>query len=878
MAVLEIEQNENSGLVKEIDSASIDLLFKNVQESQYSFPIKSFIREIFSNGIDSIKEKEIAYKILKEGKPENDFYLNRNEAEVKDSNFDSSYYNFDFLDMNSDKVFITYQSRENDIKDRVIIEDQGVGLSSYRLRKYTSIAWSSKRNTRHAIGKFGVGAKVGLAISEFFTIRTFYNGYETTLMIYHDYFHCISVKDSTSKVEQWKGFNKKGTEMSIPIIWNKTEEVNGAIVTLEVNKHTKEKYIQAVKEQLIYFQDKVSFCIEYPDVKSPDWVDFETEILFESNNCVVPKISPHSEPHMIIEGINYGIIAWDELGMEKRWGRIAIKVSASDVKINQSRETVIWNDKTRTTVLNNVKAVTKDAENYLKDKVETSNNFFSWLKIVKNATVSSRDDIIVSELGKFVPKANLNFKWNLKDIYDKLKPNLHPNPKVAYLSGDQSSFDWLFKYYNVFSVTKISKRGKVNGDYNDSGSLSQTVVRDFILFNRTDVVVFANETSISLQFLEYIIETKQCDSIIYIREKSELHKENAGFGGEFNHVTRQLLREYAINLDTFEYPKDYLKEKEQLKKEETKKNKEETAKIKLLEKERKSSVILCKKFRPRYDELKLNEYNLRVDGFRFRNQIGLIHRYSYRKDKFKAFTYTTVIYGTSANIVEMSIIYQMLCNTRNVITDKFIFIIVSKITAKHLKEYNFTIFIEDFIMEKTENGFKLHDIFLKYNTARKVAELLQQYPYVRHLNNLSLIDNSLISILETLENYKKVPINAHTGVKFILESEPSVLNDLEILETFEALDTYLQNSETVNKLIYKGDTEEATKKSKEFFGSAEPLTINAIDVEFIVTLEALIQKLEPLVPILDNLNYEQIQIKSEDGVGEKIANLLKSLI
>ena len=81
-----------------MDEDSIEIVFNNLQESQYSYPIQSFIREVASNGFDSMNEKEVAYQILKHNKPVSDFYITR---ESKNGAFKSSKSNPDYYN----KVF-----------------------------------------------------------------------------------------------------------------------------------------------------------------------------------------------------------------------------------------------------------------------------------------------------------------------------------------------------------------------------------------------------------------------------------------------------------------------------------------------------------------------------------------------------------------------------------------------------------------------------------------------------------------------------------------------------------------------------------------------------------------------------------------------------
>lgn len=138
MALLEIAEQEIGGFHKEIESGSMGLMMDILQKYQYKFPVKSSIRELVSNGLDAVQEREVAKKILSGQNVVADFFEEREGEIYKDSRFDPNYYDPKYLSDDKD-VYITYHVGDNMEKDKVTIKDYGVGLGQYRLSKYFNL-------------------------------------------------------------------------------------------------------------------------------------------------------------------------------------------------------------------------------------------------------------------------------------------------------------------------------------------------------------------------------------------------------------------------------------------------------------------------------------------------------------------------------------------------------------------------------------------------------------------------------------------------------------------------------------------------------------------------------------------------------------------
>lgn len=157
MAILEHNQvDSNTGFKKTINEGSLEMILDNLQITQYRFPTKSTVRELCNNAIDSNIEKRHAIQILTNQAKEEDYYIRREGDLYQDSNFNPTYYNLACLS-ESDKVLVTYLNTYNrQARDYFVVRDNGVGLGDGRLFGYTSLSYSTKRNSTKTTGKFGI--------------------------------------------------------------------------------------------------------------------------------------------------------------------------------------------------------------------------------------------------------------------------------------------------------------------------------------------------------------------------------------------------------------------------------------------------------------------------------------------------------------------------------------------------------------------------------------------------------------------------------------------------------------------------------------------------------------------------------------------------
>lgn len=418
MSIIQEQIEEVQGFEKEIDQGAIGLILDNLQLYQYEYPQKSAIRELVSNGLDAIREKQIALEILSGKSKVEDYFIRRNDALNGDSNFDPGYYDRDWLyhglkfsshtlgGWNCDKVYVTYEEGGDIGKDRVIIEDFGVGMGAGRIEGYFKIGYSTKRNTKEALGKFGIGAKAGLSTAPFYTMISRYNGREYAFNVYPH-----NVQSTVPKWDLETG-KENGTHMFSNgkiIYYRKTHQPNGVRVELESKKHHKQLFVDAVKSQLLYFPN-VEFRIRNSS-GGMDVVPIQAKIIYEDEHILLSDNTQFSRPHVLISRINYGVIDFRELELDDVKGNIAFKIPQEEVTIKPSRESLVWNEVTRGAVMSHFQKIKAIAESMVAQQLKEE-DFIEWLKACSQVQTRYAVDSVVGRLSQLVDMSNAKIPYS----------------------------------------------------------------------------------------------------------------------------------------------------------------------------------------------------------------------------------------------------------------------------------------------------------------------------------------------------------------------------------------------------------------------------------------------------------------------------------
>lgn len=804
MAELDIQNDERPGILKEIDEGAMDLVFQAIQEDIYSFPIKSFIRESISNGLDAIVEKNIARQI-KAGSPVTNYYRNKQDGKLlKDSEFNPEYYDDKYLSID-DKVYVKYQM--DNPRDIISIKDYGVGLGGSRLKGFFKLGYSSKRNMKSVIGKFGAGAKAGLATGvDYFIMNTTYNGYKTSFMIFKNDYEAITVKSRTTKEEIWQVKMSNNTTHDKVIFWEKTSGKNSVEIILEVKKHNKKLFIDAVKDQFQYFNGKVH--LTYDDTESSSIVDTLSEVpLYESDNLLIPKYSTYTTPHILVDGISYGIISWDELELETRRGKIAIKVKATDVDITQSRESLKWTEKTKKVILNALNVAEDEASTYIESLISVSdtNDLFSL-----NNTYSgiSGDNPISSVFNRFLNKYNIRPKVRIK---------LGSNELVSSFTDD--FFNFLFYNFRVKSVTL---------EHSAKGSkIKSSNVTSFDELTNA-VIIHASNSSLGPRLAEHLLNKEfDCDSFIYIRARSDRDKNVLEFNkkdykaNEVDAFTVNLLKNYAkLDLDTYEALYDEPEGDEEL------------------DGAIATSVISTAKQRIANKEVMYMHYDI----YNRREKTTL--KIQDLKQHFSNFAYKNIVVATGkfkglGKIIEsMSLLFD---NYGEVLV-----IYTSNENLHHFMPYGEA--ITDYFRKINTNTGELMvgEYIRKLNTLRLFRQIVDKYPdFAEKEHIVKAFTNVNFKTIESLYTSE-----ARYDVKHILseryEHSTEVLNDVL---------GYLEKLTEFQHIVSSKNKDDISSKALELFNSDKIYAVDSYDEESIKNLESEFERIGVISEIFALFDY-----------------------
>lgn len=461
MAELKLQVHEGTeGIAKQIEDSALSLIFDNVQKSQYSEPEKSTIRELVSNGLDAISEKLVALDIIHGRKTVEEVFLNKEEAIYADSKWMPEYYDPQWLDTENNNVVITYYEALPGVdKDYITISDNGVGIGHIinpktgqsRLQGVLKLGYSTKRLNNVALGKFGIGAKAALSTGvESYTMITRHNGREYHFEVY-DYKAVPIVPKFNMETEQENPsfvFNE-GKEDEYRGYYLPTDQKNGTMIKIQAARYTRKFYENGVRNQLLYFKNIDFFIHRESGIKEE--IDFKAEILFENEFLIIPKHTPFSKPHMVLNGVNYGYINFERLELNEKVGGIAYKVKPEAVTVHPSRESLIWDNETRKTVLLQERIVADIAADLLqKEMVE--NDLIRWIRKGTMVMGDSRDEDSV--MGKLLGQV---------DQADKaaFQVKFGPAPEITYTKEPKT----FFKGIEIVVVNKHSVKSKDGSGY-----------------------------------------------------------------------------------------------------------------------------------------------------------------------------------------------------------------------------------------------------------------------------------------------------------------------------------------------------------------------------------------------------------------------------
>jgi hypothetical protein len=817
----------NSGFAKEIDAAGLAMVLDNLQVNQYQYPLESTVREVASNAVDAVKEKQIAIEILSGRAKAEDYYLQREEAIFQSSNFDASYFDLAWLNQTDHSVTIIYEEGDQiNTRDLVRFVDTGVGLGGKRLEGYFKLSWSSKRNSKDALGKFGIGAKSPLSTGvDSYRMISRYNGQEFMFDIY-----AHKVDSAISK------FNEDGTindfyqfENGFKAYYRKTNQKNGTEILLETKKHHRQKYKDAAKSQLLYFKN-IKFLVKESDGYTYD-VPVRAGIIYEDADIILSDNNQFSKPHLVIgkedNKVNYGYIDFLELELENKVGNIGIKVASEDVAINPSRESVIWNDKTRLAVTQKFEKVVDIATDLIQKELKET-DFLSWLdkcSIVLGGYSYSQDTAI-SRLSRVVDKSVLSPKFN-------------PDPSIKY--GPMN------KMFRGFTARVIS----IKREY--SSKLGKYVEKP----QRLDVTSWAEIQGLDIFFSDsaasynkdiYLSKTKA--RFVVIKEDSEEEVKEyvnklalATITADDILAHRKKLRDMMmLNTGRVSVYEDVVVPE---------------AWAELKEDEEETNVPVLSPAEKRALEERVVVYSLHKNSY---TSYNAPHNLSMLKHQPKLQEVKdwegTVVYGHQEDEPMLYFLGNLLHATgaydnMSFYNKDFRLVKINKGLKKHFKQH---IHVKEFFVNLQDTTLTMNEIMVKWHTARLIHEELEKLPF---LSNFATFNADIHTTFKELMSYRDINYVDLTSYR---NANKVGCNPTAFKELCEGTQTIIDFQLFVEE--HKENPEAITEKALSLFSNAIISDARAVELDVYKKLMSVVEYAEPIKALFNNINVLQEEGKT----------------
>lgn len=860
MAIQEIEVSSaqgTKGFAKKIDSGANRMVFDILQATQYQKPEESTVRELASNAVDSQREKTIAIDILQNGASPSKYFIQRDGDKYKDSNWDPSYYDLNYLDHENNHVEIEYVENEGlGFCDVLTIKDYGVGIGDSRIEGIISLGYSTKRNNKAVLGAWGLGAKVALSMrSDYYSIETVHNGRRFI-------FNCYAYKTdfAIGPFDLITGKNNNYIELSdgTKAYYEDTDEKNFTKVSVFCKRHHRSNIRSAVKSQLLYFNN-VMFNYKYEDINTDEFesVDFLADVTYNSDNIIISDNNQFSKPHVIIvkgddefdtTGVCYGYIDFTQLEMENLRGNIGIKcpirstirdevsgeekVLVDGVSVTPSRESVIWDDHTRKFLFKKLEAVVKEATELIaKELVE--DDFLCWIDKCKSVLGSIDNSTTIGKMARLIDRS-------------KLKPAFKTEPKLKY-----ESINKVFWSYNLRIVSSYFDRNKKKTIVQREELKSWQRFKPDLLYYKT--------TPTSKYKDEYIIETMGPFTMIELEDipkefdVSELEdtdniSNNALINYKKSYVERRnLVLKYLKSSKLFKsyddivVPDDWKTNLD--KRDEREKELSEYSELSPAELRKLENKIPIKFINYYHQNCYSKDYSTRLFHFRMTDskipelqQSENIIYYGHNLDDKKLCFAAHFLNKDKAAYGYMDwTTFEPNSNHEN----KHKFIKISNINKKYLHDF---LHVDQFFEILIENTITMDIELINWHTARIIDENLNKLLMFRNFETFNSDCYDKYCKLIDFHKHYYASINWHTYSSYNMEDE---------------LMNYFNKSLNLQLFVREnnGDVDAISKKGLELFSINNLEDAKVVDIEIYDILQELLEYAEEVGPLLNNVSF-----------------------
>lgn len=315
-----------------------------------------------------------------------------------------------------------------------IEESNGIGISPERVNKvFTKLGKTTKDKSLTQIGSKGIGRMSCLAYTDNFTIVTRHDGLEASYTIYK----YTDIKDELGNIKRYT------KPRLIEVYSGIRTESSGTLFKCYITKDTYNRDLfDSMYEQLKYFNSV------YVDVKIDDWEAQElnkinTDVLHYGKHFVIIENNQSNEMVALLEKVPYNI-DWSEVSVSSstKYYNIALRFNTSDLSVNQSRESILYN-KIRYIYDSNGDFVTD-----INEAIEGNKLKEGYTQVVKDVSeiIEEKIELAKKELTEVYDSYNTAVD-SVKDFIEKVKSNnLFTNTRITHFIAKAPTL----KGFNVF--------------------------------------------------------------------------------------------------------------------------------------------------------------------------------------------------------------------------------------------------------------------------------------------------------------------------------------------------------------------------------------------------------------------------------------------
>jgi hypothetical protein len=584
-----------------------------------------------------------------------------------------------------------------------------------------------------------------------------------------------------------------------------TEEKNGTEIVLDIKRHHRQLYIDAVKSQLLYFNE-VDFIIksEYGERN----IDFKANILYEDDYIVLSDNDQFSKPHLVVGKENskvcYGYIDFLELELENKVGNIGIKVESEEIAINPSRESVIWNDLTRTTVINRFNTVVELATKLVTEELKEEDFLLWYNKCVSLTSYSSySQNIVLNRLSRIIDK-NLLKPTYPKDSTIKFNGSLMFDELNLSIRCVTKSYDYK-KQVEVINRTPIKD--------NSLHNLPIYITRKFANNKKDKYLLTVGSKSFNLIVVPEIEEDlSKINPLTKKEDSNELLKDYLIRKQKFiNYLLES--KEY-IDYDALEVPDTF----------EATDDEAYEAEVVLTNAERRA-------LEQKIPVNKLNNYSF---DYGYMSQKFNWNRSEVKIADCLALEGDNLFYGFSDDTELLNLCAGTLCDYGSSLYLNGNYVIkISKDNSKKLTNFKH---VSQYFATIIDNKLTMANALIKWHTAQLISESLDKLTY---LFNFELFNADYVTLHKELRKY----VNDHYR-------HPNISTSNLIEHFNKVLNAQLYVREHVD------DTQAISDKMKELFGESMKGLDGAIgvDIDIYDKLQELLIYTERIGPIFQNMS------------------------